>query len=406
MSGVEKSNPNASIESLPAELIASLLSHCHSLEDLSAIIHASPILYHGFVAAKSIILIALLSKDIGPGIRDALALAHIGNLDRRAEDYSTKAEWAIQLYASLPPAALSARGIATEIVVKMTQFNRTTRFFVDWFSSTTLSRLQREVSEASYPITPSERYRISQAIIRFQIMMNIYSVAGKPDPVTTPLHPGFIGLFRVWEVQQIWEFYCFIYFLSADHRDTVRVRHVLRAQFKRLPALESRLRISIVKRMERNTSNTGGLWFCGGYSCKRRSETDLAATPVCLFRVCLFPGIVSLARAIAEIQEVYVREQELPALKAGHGASDPPYAWVDAMAGLDCCRWGECLIWKYGSDVLPRVPTKVDQKMKRWRTSGFMFWDEGRVEIIKTMTPGITGFKTGWLLNLWDDVLD
>ena len=55
------------------------------------------------------------------------------------EQYYINAERAIQLYASLPPTTLAARGIAVDLVVKMVQFNRTTRFFVDWFTSTSIT---------------------------------------------------------------------------------------------------------------------------------------------------------------------------------------------------------------------------------------------------------------------------
>lgn len=68
MGDVTTLNPNSLIESLPVDLITPLLSHYYSLEDLSAIIRASPYFYHGFLAAKNIILLTLLSRDIGPGI--------------------------------------------------------------------------------------------------------------------------------------------------------------------------------------------------------------------------------------------------------------------------------------------------------------------------------------------------
>ncbi|KAI0202951.1 hypothetical protein F4808DRAFT_62575 [Astrocystis sublimbata] len=378
-----ETNPAISlIESIPADLVAPLLSHCHSLDDLNAVIHASPILYHGFLAAKGTILLALLAADIGPGIRDALALAQIGqgsNLDRHSADYWVEAERAIQLYAGLPPVTLAARGISTELVVKMIQFNRTTQFFVNWFAYAKLLLFQQEVPTACYPITSHERHRISQALVRHQVLMNIHSAHDSASPRLETVRRDFFALFRAWELDQIYEINNFInkFAYGVPRRSTntsvlsylqdiALLRRVFVSKTQQDPDLEGRLRAGFRRDVTNNSQYYGSSlnWLQGSHLFPARAEVDPSAPPTFLTRHEIQRAIQE-AKAIKEREELYVYEQELPALIAGYTASDPPYGWVDAMGGLSCCRWGVDLIQTRRPES--SVEDRMNAKKKSWR---------------------------------------
>ena len=76
-------------------------------------------------------------------------------------------------------------------------------------------------------------------------------------------------------------------------------------------------------------------------------------------------------------------EGQIRALVAGHRASEPSYGWVDAMGGLNCCRWGHSMIRGPGPEAAMVNCRHVHQKLGRWRILGCMFWDKQRIDTIK-----------------------
>jgi hypothetical protein len=67
------------MESLSSEIIIHILSSAQSLEDLGALIRASPVFYRPLILAKTSILLDVGAdrKSLGPAIRDAVILAEI-----------------------------------------------------------------------------------------------------------------------------------------------------------------------------------------------------------------------------------------------------------------------------------------------------------------------------------------
>ncbi|KAM7217615.1 hypothetical protein V8F06_006999 [Rhypophila decipiens] len=81
-----------------------------------------------------------------------------------------------------------------------------------------------------------------------------------------------------------------------------------------------------------------------------------------------------------------------------------PYAWTDALGGMEWDRWG--------LDFVPMPPPPqttqrgfnprqkgVDRRFARWRWFGMVFWDEERVKAIK---GALEDYETGWLNRIWD----
>ncbi|KAK4206007.1 hypothetical protein QBC37DRAFT_435572 [Rhypophila decipiens] len=92
-----------------------------------------------------------------------------------------------------------------------------------------------------------------------------------------------------------------------------------------------------------------------------------------------------------------------------HGEDDQetksaPYAWTDALAGMEWDRWGLDFV----PIPPPPQPTRrgfnprqkgVDRRFSRWRWFGMVFWDEERVKAIK---GALEDYETGWLNRIWD----
>lgn len=67
--------PTYNLESLAADIQITLMSSSGSFKDLKALINASTIFLATFVAAKATILLAILSRELGPSMRDCFVLA-------------------------------------------------------------------------------------------------------------------------------------------------------------------------------------------------------------------------------------------------------------------------------------------------------------------------------------------
>jgi hypothetical protein len=96
--------------------------------------------------------------------------------------------------------------------------------------------------------------------------------------------------------------------------------------------------------------------------------------------------------------ELYRREDTMPLLVPADDAAAPPFGWVDAHGGLNCQRWGSHVrrevLPKGREDTTGRQRIWMRQKLENWRWLGFAFWDQTRVELLKTR---LLVYNTGWL---------
>ncbi|KAI0162087.1 hypothetical protein GGR57DRAFT_453110 [Xylariaceae sp. FL1272] len=420
--------PTCLIESQPIDVHVALMSECASLEDLSAIIHASPILYRSFLTAKRTILLALLVRDLGPGIRDAVALALIDNLDSDHQAYVEQAEQAIQQYLDLPPAMFATKKVSTDTVAKMVQINRTIQFWTDFYASTALTRVQSRRATGSYPITLHERHRIAQALLRYQTMMNIC-------PVNSTNHGGlrggrdlgglrrsFFGMFPAWQMEQVYEIHVFLHkFKPTDngirgldyHSQVYSLEHV-RAMHTRdlqdiiayrrricaeasVPQLRRYNNIDKFNWSSTDSHDAAWIWMSGSHHFP-----TIPAAPLSSLSQHLLPDFPDILKHVVEREQIYSLELNKPKFTPGQNAV--PYGWRDAMGGLDCCRWGDDLLCVPGPETTDNDWTRAKVKMNTWRHLGFMFWDENRIELIKTHVDVVKDFRTDWLVNIWEDM--
>jgi hypothetical protein len=100
--------------------------------------------------------------------------------------------------------------------------------------------------------------------------------------------------------------------------------------------------------------------------------------------------------------ELYWREDAMPPLVPADdddhdAAAAPPFAWVDGHGGLDCERWGRnvrrVVLPAGQEDTTGRQRIWMLGKLEKWRWLGFVFWDQARVELLKSQLPV---YRTGW----------
>ncbi|KAI1373678.1 hypothetical protein F4677DRAFT_214813 [Hypoxylon crocopeplum] len=410
--------PACLLESLPTDVLILIMSESNSWADLSSIIRASPLLFECFLSAKKTILLGIIANELGPVIRDAVALSLTEKLDWYQSGYYAQADDAIQKYEQLPAGFNSVKSITMDHVISMIHISRTIRFFVYLFSS---SRLLYMHSALAKPLSATERQRVSQALIRYQLLMRIHPGADRGEKEAL-IYKKFFGLFDGWEMEQLAEAHVFIYRICGvlttpkvigRHRappplpayspidDGLYDLSALRRKILELCAIEPELFNRICAELQTGIHHSYGSYL--SFLGQSHGLPTLNAV-VGTFSVTQDDRI-RMEQAIRDRDDLYDQERQKPVLVAGESATDPPYAWVDALNGLNCCRWGKDLPRNPPSGATAHQQIYVHKKMATWRWMGFVFWDRERVEILKTRFPAFLGYQTGWLIDVWEDPL-
>ena len=163
------------LELLHGDALFEVLSAVGSISDLSAFIRATPVVYGCFTANKRAILLNVVSQSLGPVIREALALSRIEKLDFHDVNYFKLAADSIHLYGRLllDPCPLT-KGLDNGMVTKLARITGTTEFFVDICASPNLRLIETVCGEGVWPLTENEHRRFAQALLRYQILINLF----------------------------------------------------------------------------------------------------------------------------------------------------------------------------------------------------------------------------------------
>ncbi|KAK8041484.1 hypothetical protein PG994_014491 [Apiospora phragmitis] len=376
------------LESLPVDALVAILSASNSLSDLHAFIRASPWLYQVFLSSKRAILLEIVVRETGPAIRDYFALSTLPLLYRDHQYHVAGALDALRKYEELLTGAKPAIGIAVEQVIDIIQFKRTVDFFVDVYEYTRLLLLKSINPAAATPLSRSEYQRLSRAFVRHQIFTRLY-----PRQCFAmnqlPLGEGLFGLFEAWEMEQISVAHAFVFtFFAALHPprwdsvcfqrdcptspvcesvgcypdDLTAVRH----QFSSLISTDAKFMESF-KRIFKHRDSRRGLGVWGGYDTLNASHGYNA-------RIMSAGDHPLSLDAFKEAESLWWSEKAKPKLCAGLGADEPPFAWVDAMQGLNCRRWGEDLDLCFCEDECANYCYGLLEDLAKWRKLGFVFW--------------------------------
>ncbi|KAF9870190.1 subtilase [Colletotrichum karsti] len=195
--------PACPLESLPNDALAAILSECASFEDLYAFIRASPAAFICFQATKRSLFISILSGLLGPGIRDAVAVAVTTSLDRDQEGFEENVSDAIDQYLNLPAGVASTKGLELYNVTYLVNFNRTVQFWVNEYFSLRANVFKEHCKDTIKPLSRSERHRLAQAFVRYQLFMRLDPEALLDRPNGRPLLRRLMAQYETWELHQV-----------------------------------------------------------------------------------------------------------------------------------------------------------------------------------------------------------
>jgi hypothetical protein len=162
------------LESLPTEVLVAILLAC-STADLYALIRSSPAIYEVFRRAKRNILVSIVTRDLGPALRDAVAATLITPAEFRSREES---ERKIQQYEALRGDRWAVSGLPADAVITLVQVNRSVQFFIDEYAASRLPELRKIHPDAASALTTNERQCLAQAMLRHQVLMRIEWTSG------------------------------------------------------------------------------------------------------------------------------------------------------------------------------------------------------------------------------------
>jgi hypothetical protein len=406
----------APIESLPVEVLVTILSAAPSASDLHALIRASPIVYQTFLSAKRTVLVSIVAAELGPALRDAVAACLIAPA---AQASIAECERVVKEYEALPRGGrgrASARGLSADAAVELVQANRSAQYLIDEFEASRRPELREVHADGAGPMTTSERRRFAAALFRHQTLSRIEHGYALPDEIA--LVDGFFALFRPWELHQLADANGFL----ADILSRVTPGPHLRPsgpENERRRQEASRdlglLRRLVVAERARVAADRGVPFTVASAPWAVLRTEGMKLFPRLDFLIggplpgwtprALRPfGPQAIRRELRRLKghrdELYRREDVMPPLVPAEDDEEeaPPFAWVDGHDGLNCQRWGDQVRRKplpEGQDLMTCAQSDwMQHNVGLWRWLGFPFWDRGRVQVLKT---GMPVCETGWL---------
>ncbi|KAK7932240.1 hypothetical protein PG985_002952 [Apiospora marii] len=404
------------LEELPPDVLILILTAVVSLEDLHALIRASPTLYQIFLQIKASTLIGICANQLGPATRDAIILANT-NLhpftSRPAELYRERvneivAEWRRHFQAG--KGQWLAGGVSVEEAVQVVRINRVVQFLVDLYARSRFHKFEHTFrqnhqpqQQQSQPVTVDgtwslsdvERHRLSQAFVRRQAILNLYCVPGKPPLYNKNFFLSrVLGLFKPWELEQISQADSFAFWLCSSFRDCEKTAEGVVPTPEWWEAQLAARRDATVAAMYGGGALPAvprGRYISDYYprllTLQRRVADAAAADPSLVERLLQW-------HVLDEAEECGVRsasqaaQPPSPPSEPSNAAStsplEAPWGWRDAVGDVQGDRWGVDLI-----DPPPIVvPQDQDwialvRDFSSWRWEGFVFWDKDRIEALR-----------------------
>ncbi|KAK8053737.1 subtilase [Apiospora saccharicola] len=395
-----------------------MLSASASIADLHAFIQASSLLYRVFLLFKTAILLEVSGRDEGIVVRDYVAFSQVEFRGRFDDDYLDKTLKNIQRYQSLPPGRKATTvGVTARQAAYIIDFSRTVRFFIDLFTSNRFPILEAFVGQeaAAAPLSPGEYQRLSQALVRHQICL-LFCVgrdrgdgdgddtdAIDTDAIDTDaiVRRRFFGLFAPWEMEQVAAAHAFVFSVHrAWGKCTPKAERILdseRAQPLHQGERACLMTLLDAGRKELSVPST----YRGKFDVLLQShgfpkiETSFEPPPF------VAPPMSERDKECAKVRDALHRcEDAADRLVPGTSAGKPPFGWVDALRGLDAQRWGRDL-----PRCLPAASNEAQHlaarmRYAKWVWLGFVFWDKGRVELLKGGSTSGTILGGSWICRI------
>lgn len=221
--------PGATFESLPAKLRCQILSHILDLEDLRALVLASPVFYQQYLLDRKALLRRALTSTLGNYLVDAYAVQrsvwleelHDGPGPVQAEDIKLFLEKYAAMHTA-PPDVILEEFIEDDLIDMAGFYHALARPLVLQCATLFCRNL-----DPSLPVacpSKTEQTRLLRALYRFQIYCNLFGAGTWGYRKGPPLEDGhaqrlagFFCIFRPWEIE---EMDC-IYTLVSDKYEQV-----------------------------------------------------------------------------------------------------------------------------------------------------------------------------------------
>ena len=407
--GTEPSSDSAPqscpLEALNVDCILAVLSEVSSLADLSAFIRASPAVLECFLSAKASILLRVLTHELGPAVRDALVLSQTYNLDMfAAGTFEQTLDIAVGGYRECLLAETEPWVPAQDVetAVDMARLTRDVLFFADLYIRRQAQRFGHALDSPrdEWRISRTERRRIAQSLLRFQVIAGFYHPALDDQDRADYFFSRVIKLFKSWELEQISHMADFVsnlvqFFEPWDkHRpcdpgnqyyDICRYYHT--KYFFNLAEFCTR----VVEAQKRDDTFLSRLT-----TCNSRGSASRIACLAMSHRWVQGRGSTAAAPLLALLDQA---PEDAAARVDFNGDSpiSPPWAWVHAWDGRLVNRWGWDLVPNYshaGGDREEQV--RMDNLMRSSRLLGLVFWDKDRVDEV-LRDKALEGCRRGWL---------
>lgn len=402
------------LERLNTDTLLGVLSASNSLADLNALIRASPLIYHSFLLAKASTLVRVMTNELGfEGVRDAAVLAHTERftsddlLDVRIPSTASEYHRLSPPRHGLGAPQVCLTSLPVDTVISMVKLTRAAVLIGDIYGAIRFHWFTTAIRRP-WSITPAERRRIAQALIRYQIIINMnggtrWEVEDFRD--TELLYSTVKSLFEPWELEQVSQMDKFFGSLCNGLLDcqgkrpggpktsAVWVGHVfalgqycpsievMREKLLEAVALEGPVLLDELK-----TPIIGSEPLCG-----ETMEDTLG----------LFTRLASSRRFKKSPDDFVWPTAESAAWAKLVGfdgdsvsSSEPTWAWVQAFEGQEFPRWG-VEAGPHSGITYGGYPVKKEA-FSLWRWLGLVFWDQERV---KELLGFLDTWVPGWLAS-------
>ncbi|KAL2262529.1 hypothetical protein VTK26DRAFT_1059 [Humicola hyalothermophila] len=365
-----KSTPSR-LENLPFELRLQVLSHISDLDDLRALILASPVFYQQYYLDRKHVLSRVLISTLGSLLADGYSVRTSATLysPPRPPPLDAVREF-IENHASLrfAPPELVLQGCTLAELLEMAAFHQSlAQPLALKCSAMFLQHLDSALEVGS--LSSIEQTRLLRALYRFQLYCNLFGQGPNPGqyPSVAMLDPPetlalFFGPLNPWEVEEI---DC-IYKLIRNKYNAILVA-IQRGSAEDNPGLDDMDRPNTPNERELLREGTAlrGLRLFANVLATRDHDELAAAMLQYQVRFRGFEHVLSWAMQHGR-RTLYPSETDLAEARkdrvafAGDTEDGPPLAWVIGWCGRYCNTHG------------PIIPAEL----KAW---GYVSWDRRRL---------------------------
>ena len=407
------------LQDLPPELLLQILSSASTLPTLLSLALASRRIHSLFLSSQATLIYSVLATELGPDVlSDALILADIRALDHASPAFLDTVEATLSTYdgyLARGPASRrhpAAHQFSLEQVLRLVRDYRAVGYVAGLYATCTLGMIRNEIvpslsaqggrkevdvaaaaaAAMTAPLSHVEWLRILRVFYRLQMLLCLWGGAWKGyslckhDPEADRVNFRLFGLWDVWDVDAV--------FSAGAFYQQFRVRLAKRwvADYSKHPTASGMTRRlscwfeefrGIVGRIR---ADDEGVWQRAVEEASRFSSGIEAAGDEQRSRSGWFRYSV----------DSYSRTKGLPerhwypaSLRLGGGSvGTVPYGWVDAFDGL------------YAANFFERVFSGLRAMYGPWSLVGFLVWDAGRIEALKTSAL-LSRYTTGWAGSGW-----